>query len=241
MTALIIIAAVLCVLLILLYSRVYVTVGYNTEQDAEPTISISYLFFKFGILPKKKKKIKLRDYSYKKFKRSEEKRRTEKEKEAIKKKKASKKSKKTATKTASSNSAEKEASQKQGQQKKNVVSVLWDIKDLIFDTLKRFPSKLRLDISRLKLSIGGKDAATTAITYGVVTEAVGAILAVLDTFIKVKRNYKKEVELLPDFTSGKIKADVLIRVSITPAAVISLIFGFIGGFAIKFVKKNIKI
>lgn len=239
MTALIIIAAVLCVLLILLYGRVYVTVGYNTERDTEPRITVSYLFLSFGILPKKKKKIKLRDYSYKNFKRSEEKRLAEKKKEASKKKDASKKSKKTAAKTASAD--KKDGTKAQGPKKKNVVAVLWDIKDLIFDTLKRFPSKLRLDISRLKLCVGGKDAATAAITYGVVTEAVGAVLAVLDCFIKVKRGYKKEVEILPDFTSGKINADVLIRVSITPAAVLSLVFGFIGGFAIKFVKKNIKI
>lgn len=241
MTALIIIAAVLCVLLILLYARVYVIIGYNSERDTEPNITVSYLFLRFGILPQKKKKINLRDYSYKNFKKAEEKRIAEKKKEALKKNEASKKTKKAASKTASSASNKKSGEKAQEQQKKSVVAALWEIKDLIFDTLKRFPAKLRLDISRLKINVGSKDAATTAITYGIVTEAVGAVLAVLDNFVNVKREYKKEVEILPDFTSGKITADVLIGVSITPAALLSLIFGFIGGFVIKFVKKNTKI
>lgn len=219
-------------LLILLFSRVYVTVGYNTKTDSAPSVKISYLFLKFGILPKKQKKINLRDYSYKNFTKSESKRRQEKQGKASKKTKTSKKTK-------SASRSETDAAETKKDEKKNTVAFLWDIRELIFDTLKRFPSKLRLDVSRLKINVGAKDAASAAITYGIITEAVGAILAVLDCFTNVKRKFKNEVEILPDFVSGKIDADVLIRLSISPASMLSLAFGFVCGFVSKIIKKNI--
>lgn len=243
MTALYIFAAVVCVLLILLYSRVCVTVRHDTSGGDEPEIYVSYLFFKFGISPKKKKKVNLRDYTYKNFQKSEKKRlkkerlKAEKAKAKAEKKETEKKAReqarqaaKAAKKAPSGASGAPSAPSEEPKKKKNVVAFIWEIKDLIFDALKRFPTKLRLDVSRLKLRIGGKDAATTAITYGAVTEAVGALLVVLESFMKVRRGHENEIEIIPDFTSGKIDADVLIRVSISPAGVLSVVFGFIKGY-----------
>lgn len=250
MTGLYIFAAVVCVLLILLHSRVRVTVKHNTDSGDEPEIYVSYMFLKFGISPKKKKRVNLRDYSYKRFQKSEKKRlkkesrKAEKAKAKAAKKEADKKAReaarqaaKAAKKEAPSQTSGTASSPKEEPKKKGIVSVIWEIKHLIFDALKRFPTKLRLDVSRLKLRIGGKDAATTAITYGAVTEAVGALLVVLESFMKVKRGHENEIEIVPDFTSGKIDADVLIRVSISPAGVLSIVFGFIKGYIVHLLKK----
>lgn len=251
MTGLYIFAAVVCALLILLYARVRVTVRHNTANGDEPDITVSYLFLRFRLSPKKKKRVNLRAYSYKRFQKSEAKRLEKERKKAAKakekaaKKEAAEKAEKEARKarkaSAKSQSTQPGSpSQTQNDapvKKKSIVSVIWEIKHLIFAALKKLPTKLRLDVSRLKLRIGGKDAATTAITYGAVTEAVGALLAVLESFMKVRRGCENEIEIVPDFTSGKIDADILIRVSVSPAGVLSVVFGFIKGYVVHLIKK----
>ncbi len=251
MIGLYILAAVVCVLLILLFSRVKLTVEHNTAAGDEPKITLSYLFLKFRLSPKPAPRVKLRDYTYKNFQKSEKKRlkkeakATEKAKVKAEKKEAAKKAKSDAK--AAAKKARQDAkkapvgsqpkTEDVPKQKKSVVSFIWEIKHLLLAMLKKFPSKLRLDVTRLKLRVGGKDAATAAITYGAVTEAVGALLAVLESFMKVKRGAEHEIEIVPDFLSGKIDADVLIRVSIAPAGALSVVFGFIGGLISHYIKK----
>ncbi len=253
MIGLYIFAAVLCVLLILLYSRVRVTVKHDTASGEEPQITISYLFLRINLSPKAPRSVDLRDYTYKRFQKAEKKRLKaearaaekakikEEKKEAAKKAKAeakaaAKKAKKDA-KNAPATQNRADSAKKPEKKKTGVIPLIWDIKHLIFRVLVKFPTKLRLDVSRLHLRVGGKDAATAAITYGAVTEAVGALLAVLDSFMKVKRDCKNEIEIVPDFLSGKIDADIHICVSIAPAGVLSVVFGFIGGLIAHFIKK----
>ncbi len=254
MIGLYIFAAVVCVLLILLFSRVHLTVEHNTATGDEPKITVSYLFLKFKISPKPSPSVNLRDYTYKNFQKSEKKRLKKEaksaekakakalKKEAAKKakadaKEASKKAKKDARSAPPSEKPNTSAEKDEPKKKKSVISFIWEIKHLLLKMVTKFPSKLRLDVTRLKLRVGGKDAATAAITYGAVTEAVGALLVVLESFIKVKRGVENDIEIVPDFLSGKIDADILIRVSIAPAGVLSVVFGFIGGLISHYIKK----
>lgn len=230
MIALYIILAVVGVILLLLHCRVYVNVAYKTDGDAELSLSLSYLFLKIPLMPKKEKKIRLRDYSYKNYQKRKKKE-TEKARRA-KKKADEKAAKKKANKSASSTDTSKTKTEASApKKKKSVVYVIYEIRDVIFDVLKRFPSKFRLDVSRLKIRVGGSDAASAAITYGVVTEAVGALLTILEECSFMRRRAREhEIMITPDFCSGKIDADVKIRLSIKPASVLSLAFRFIKGF-----------
>lgn len=218
MIALYIIFAVLAVFLILLFSRAGITVSYNTKKAPDSVkLYVSYIFFKIAIFPKNEK-IRLSDYTYKKS----EKRKNKAEKKEKKKKDTSN----TASHT-SPNSAKK-AKQKK---KTDTVRILIDIRELIFDTLKAFPGKLRLDISRLHLNVGCENAASTAITYGAVTQAVGTVLTLLEESpVKIKRGHKYDVMITPDFVSGKTDANIKIKFSIRPASVISIGLKFIVGF-----------
>lgn len=231
MIALYIILAIVGVVMLLLHCRVYVNVAYSTDKDAELSLSVSYLFIRIPILPKKEKKVRLHDYSYKNYQKR-------KKKEAAKAERAKKKAElKAAKKTAKKNGNPKDAntagnsvSTPAKKKKKSVVYIIYEIRDLIFDFLIRFPSKFRLDVNRLKIRVGGADAATAAITYGVVTEAVGALLTILEECSFLRRGREHEIMITPDFHSGAIDADINIRLSIKPASVLALAFRFVKGF-----------
>lgn len=236
MTVLYIFLAIAGIFAILLCSRVGVILSYNTEKETDALgVTVSYLFMRIKLLPNEKK-VKLSDYTYKKVQKRKAKALFKEEK-----KKASKKDEQKEKKpNGKSDKNAKSAAAPTENKKTNVVKLLYDIKDLIFEVIKTFPTKLRLDISRLKLKIGCDDAAKTAITYGAVTEAVGAIITLLESSpIKTKRGYGHEIMVTPDFLSGKIDADVKIKISIAPSAVLGIGLRFVFGF-IKYKLSNLK-
>lgn len=81
----------------------------------------------------------------------------------------------------------------------------------------------------LRLTIGGEDAAQTAIRHGAVCGAVFPALAVLEGAMRVRR---REVQVTPDFVYGESRVLLDMRLSAMPlrllAAAIGLILGFIG-------------
>lgn len=198
-------------------------------------MDLSYFFFKLRLIPKKEKKVHIKDYSYKNLQKK--KRREEKKAEKAKAEKAKKAAVKKKTAEGDSGSGSKEASPKQKKKSKSVVSAILEIRDLIFDAVSRFPGKFRLDVNRLIISVGGKDAAATAVMYGVVTEAVGALLTLLESGIKLRRGGVNDIMITPDYLSGRIDADVKIRLSIKPASVLEIAFRFIIGYISKKIKQ----
>ncbi len=228
-------AAIIGLLLLLLHSRVYVTFAYRTDGGSSLTIDLSYLFFKLRLMPKKEKKVRIKDYSYKNLQKK--KRREEKKTEKAKAKKAKKAAVKKKTAGGGSGNGNKEVSSKQKKKNKSVVSAILEIRDLLFDVISRFPGKFRLDVNRLVISVGGKDAAATAVTYGVVTEAVGALLTLLESGIRLRRGGVNDIMITPDYLSGRIDADVKIRLSIKPASVLEIAFRFIVGYVSKKIKQ----
>ncbi len=221
MTALYITLGVLLAVGALLFARIKIKISYNTASSSDEgddiILSVSYLFVNLKILPAKEKKIRLRKFTYKKThpkKKKAEKAVTEKKK---KKKAAAAPSKKGAPE-------KKEEAEGSG----GIVRIISQISDIISDVIGRFPSKLRLDISRFYLSVGGRDAMSAAITYGVAVEAVGAVLTLLecspvDTRCPREESYRIE----PDFVSGKIKADIRLVLSIRAGSLISLMLSLI--------------
>lgn len=230
MTALYIILAIFGVILILLFSRVGVILSYNTEKETDTLgVTVSYLFLRIKLMPNDKK-IKLSDYTYKKVQKQKEKAQKKAAKKAAKEseKKALTQNNKNTEIKKDKNSAAKAPEKKK---KTNIVKLIFDIRELIFEAIKAFPAKLRLDVARLRLKIGCEDAAKTAVTYGAVTEAVGAFLTLLECSpIKIKRGHSHDIMITPDFLSGKIDADIKIKVSIAPSAVLGIAWRFMIGF-----------
>ncbi len=210
-TALYIAAAVACILAWLLISRVKLSLSYKDASDGgDLSLTVRYTLLRLRLVPSKKGKIKLGDYTYEK---------THKKKKEKPKASAAKKAK--AKRRAPE---EEEAGAKSG-----VTAILWELKDVILDIIKRVPGKLRLNIKRLRLSVGAEDAAKTAINYGTVTQAVGAALTLASEHADV-RIKKRAVLIEPDFLSGKLRADVDVMLSFRVGSVFGLALRFVWNF-----------
>ena len=199
MTALIIIAVITALIALLLFAQGSITIKY----DGELTVTASALFIKFGLLPKKDKKINLAKFSYKNYQKM-----IAKEAEAEEKKQAAK--------------AEKDEQKKQkkadeaasGKQKKPISETVDDIKDyarLVADTLKTFFGHLRIDICRAIVTVGGKDASSTAMTYGIVSQSVAYLMETLSNVTHFRRMKGEKIDVRADFLSDKISADLEVR------------------------------
>lgn len=79
----------------------------------------------------------------------------------------------------------------------------------------RFFKHLRLDVSRILITVGGKDAAAAAITYGIVSQSVAYLLEFLDKRIKISKRRKGEIKVLCDFTSETVEYDISISASLS--------------------------
>lgn len=217
MTALYITLGVLLAVCALLFARIKIKISYNTvsssEDQDEIRLSVTYLFVKLKILPAKEKKIRLRKFTYKK---------THPKKKKAEKTAAEGKKKKKASAASQSKKGvpEKEA---EAENTGGIVRIISQISDIISDVIGRFPSKLRLDISRFYLSVGGRDAMLTAVTYGAAVEAVGAVLTMLECSpVDTRRPREESYRIEPDFVSGKIRADIRLALSIRAGSLIRL-------------------
>ncbi len=210
MTALYIIAAVAALLCVILFARIKLIF----ELDGDMSLRVSYLFLNIRLVPSPTGKIKLGDYTYEKTHKK-------------------KKSKKSANKTSKKSGTAKKSKTKEEQQTETssggVVKLLYELRDVIISTVKRVPGKLRLNIYRLYIDVGGSDAAVTAVTYGVVVQAVGAVLALSESYADV-RVAKNAVMILPNYISGKLAASVKVKLSVRVASVLGLGLRFIFGF-----------
>lgn len=224
MIALYIIAAVVGVFALLLWWRAGVIFAFDGENIE---LTVRYGPFRIRIMPKKPKKIKLSDYSYKK---THKKKKKKKEEPEPKKKTKAKKKKKTEP-------TEGEAEKKEGGI--NVLGLLLDLRGAILDVLKRFPKKLRLVIYRLRITVATDNAASTAITYGEVTQGVGAALTLAQAKADV-RVKDDAVMIAYDFLSDKITADVKLSLSIRVGSVVYIGLRFVFNFIKVFLSQRKK-
>ena len=94
----------------------------------------------------------------------------------------------------------------------NKISTLTRLARLIFS---RFFRHLRLDISKIIVTVGAKDAATCAVTYGVIAQSVAYLLEFLDTHLKINKKRRGTIHVLCDFTAESVTYDILISASMT--------------------------
>ena len=92
--------------------------------------------------------------------------------------------------------------------------------------LSKFFGHLRLDISKIIVTVGAKDAATCAITDGVVAQSVAYFLEFLDTHLNVSKKRRGEINVLCDFTAESVTYDILIHASMTVWQLLDIGFSF---------------
>ena len=174
---LIILAGIIGVILLLLYASVTLRIYY----DDELRLSVRYLGITFYRYPKKKKKIKISDYTYAKTHGQKKKLKASQNKQTT-----SKKPERDIASTA-----------------KNLVGVL---KKIAESTSK----KLRVRLAKIHISVSSDDAAKTAITYGIVSSSVACAVGLLEEFTALAPAKHNDVRVDADFVSGKSTCDIKI-------------------------------
>jgi len=216
-----------------------VRVRVTLDMADELKLWVTVCGIKINILPKKQKKYKLSDYSLKKIAKRDRKKAAKDAKKAeaaaLKKKKKAEEKKRKQEADGKLTKEEKKALKAK---KKASRPPLPPLISLLRDTLGFFfPSifgKFHFHVARIKLRIGGKDAAQTALTYYAVTNALAPTLRFIDKYSNLHGMKRAEIDIAPDFLSEEIKADVKLGFSTSLGAMLGSLlktaFKFIFGF-----------
>ena len=212
MTALIVILSILLFLVLLMSVRIRITIEYNESLIVFARIMH---IIRIPITPTKERKVKLSDYT---------------EKEITKREKKEKKIEKKKRRKEHPEEAQHERTLSEN------LSLIIDIVKVLF---KRFFKHLRIDLSRIHISIAGEDAAQTAILYGVICQSVAYLLEIMKNFKTVSTPDFSDVSVTPNWIGEKTTVDIKLSFSLRVGHVFDLIFRVIGR-AIKHLFQDMK-
>jgi len=194
--------------------RIHIIIGYADEI----TLHVRFLFLRLRILPTKKKEKPMRGMSEKKAQKIRQKLR----KKAQKKEQAQLQKKQ-----------KKEQKKQLPKDKKSIAEIL----DLVHMVLKlvravigRFMRHLRIKLVRLHVVVATGDAASTAIGYGAVTQAVNVLFPLLEKVRPLEKLQNVDVLVTSDFTKDAPELDVNIEFSLALWHIFSVAFAALGAF-----------
>lgn len=141
-----------------------------------------------------------------------------------KQKSPKKKSKKKAEEAAEDKPEEKKLKKKISLE--DIFEVLKLALDSLGKPLKKILKRTIFAHLALRISVGGEDAAKTAISFGLINIAVGNALGWLDTAFTLKK--PDDINITADFQSEETKVDCYCEISLVAAAALAFVFTFIG-------------
>ena len=203
MTFLYVLAAIAALIVLIACLPLWVRIKYSDEL----ALDVGLGFVKYRITPKPKKKIKLSDYSAKALR---------KKREAEKKKSAKKKKGKDET------AKKAPAKEKKKRTVSDILALVRFVLRVAKILVKKFGSYLKIKINKLVLNVATGDAASTAITYGAVSQAIAYLFAFFENKFKIRYEKNSETYIGCDFLSEKWSADVDITFSIRIWQIVSL-------------------
>lgn len=141
-----------------------------------------------------------------------------------------KKSKKKTEGEAAEEKPKDEKTEEKKPKKKMSLEDIFEVLKLALDSLgkplKRILKRTIFAHLALRISVGGEDAAKTAIKFGLMNMAVGNALGWLDTFFMLKK--PDDINITADFQSEETKIDCYCEISLVAAAALAFVFTFIG-------------
>lgn len=144
-----------------------------------------------------------------------------------KKEKKPKKAKKSSKKTTEPENPEKT---EEKPKKKLALADILEVAKLAVNSvgkpLKKIIKRTIIAHLSLNISVGGEDAAKTAISFGATNFAVGSALGWLDTFFTLKK--PDDINITADFASEETKIDCYCEIKLVLAAGIAFFFTFVG-------------
>ena len=197
---------ILAILILLFSVRIFV----NLELNDDLKLNIWAFGFRIKVLPKKDKKYRLSDYTPRKIARREAKRKKLEEKRAAKR--AAKKAKRR--ELSKLTKAERKALKKKKRESRpavtDMITSATGILGLFFST---FFSHLHIKTSRIKIKVGGPDAAQVALRWYAIYAACDSLIAILDRNSHIHGKKSAEVSIEPDYLSEKIDMDIKVSFS----------------------------
>jgi hypothetical protein len=228
MPTLIILGCIILFFVFILTLQATVTIVYAGEVQ----LFLRVLFIKIRLVPAKKKK----------YPRSMSAKKARKIKEKMAKKEAKKLAKKNAKKE-QKETEQKAAAQSEGKKEKKSPGEILDIVSLVANLVKKVIGKffghLKIKLARIRLKIATGDAATTAITYGAVTQAINVFFPLLDQIKTVKTPDAKQIEVSADFCSEESEIDIKISFALRVWHLFHVAFAALGEL-IKYFFKSMK-
>lgn len=194
MTALYIILGIIAFIVLLLSIKVMITVHY----DEELTVSLSWLFLKFDLLPMKEKHPKKE------------------------KKKKEKKPKKTDEKIPEPKKKKDNMFVRfyHNQGVSGVVQLLKDAAAALGGMFRRIGRAFLFEELYVSLTVGSGDAADTAVKYGKVCAAAFPSMGFIVSNMRVK---KYNIEVTPDFVGGSSSARMHVKAAVIPLRLINAV------------------
>ena len=184
MTALTVIGVIVLLVFLLLMTSAKVRV----ISDGDITLKVGAGPLMLKILPKKEKKLKLRKFSHKKYLALIE---------AEKAAKISREAEKQAKKE------EKKSKPNEKREKGSIVNTI-SLVVKILERLDVYTGRLRTVVTRLDVTVGGADAASAAVTYGIVSQSVSYLIELLDCKTKLKLKDTDSLAVKCDYTGEGI-------------------------------------
>lgn len=190
-------------------------------HDDEMTLKLRIYGIPITILPKKEKKVDLDYYS----KEAMEKRRLAEIKKAKKKQEKKEKKKKAKEDKANKQKAKIEKLKKEGKYKEPKPKEKDETALTLADNINagasalgkffyQFGKRLRVDVTRIVITVATGDAANTAIMYGAVVSAVNVLLELLQRITNIDGLKDAEIDVKCDYLSEKTTADIHVALSL---------------------------
>ena len=179
---------ILGILILLLAALCLLRISFDISASEELSVKLNILGIKIPLYPQNKKRVCLARF---------------------KKGYPTQKPKKEKAKT------EKPRTKKSEKEKIPLGDQITTIVSLIRLLFSRFFRHLRLDVSRILVTVGGEDAAKCAITYGVVSQSVAYLLEFLDQNLNIHKRRKGEIDVRCDCTTDRVSYDIFLSASLT--------------------------
>ncbi|MBE6584139.1 MAG: hypothetical protein E7649_04025 [Ruminococcaceae bacterium] len=238
MIALAIILGIIALFVLIFTVRVRITV----EMKDELLLSVTALGITFKILPKKQKTYKLSNYTKKKIAKRDRAAHKKAQKLAAKKARrdAAKKQKKKEKEQEKAKLTKKELKEQKKKKRESMppipsmIGLFLRIIKLLFSGLFK---KFHFHVDRLRIKVGGADAAQIALIYVAITNGLHPLFAFLDKYSNLHGVDKADIEISTDYLSEDIVADVKLGFSTSLGGIL----GAVLKAAFKFVLGWIKI
>lgn len=174
------------------------------KYEEEAQIAFYFLFFRYRVFPKKqkreKKRISRKDFLSRLFPQ-------------VKKKKKKSISKKT-----------KKDQKKKKASALDIFGFLKSSSGFLKKILNSFLKRAKVKVAEINIVVATEDPSRTAIMYGLISQGVAYLLEILDNFTTLKKCYKGNISVIPDFIreDSSIKLDLLLQ--LRPVNILGLLF-----------------